>query len=102
MALISALIIGDNAMAMPRKFTSAQMDEADRMRASGEKWIVIETVIGEGIKGACHYRDHIGYLAEYSEEVETQRALMAWNGEGCRQSFIAGFTMRAKAERAKP
>jgi hypothetical protein len=47
-------------MTMPRKFTGAQMDEADSMRARGMRWVVIEAVIGEGIKGACYYRDHMG------------------------------------------
>jgi hypothetical protein len=87
-------------MTMPRKFTGAQMDEADSMRARGMRWVVIEAVIGEGIKGACYYRDHMGYINEYNDELEGKKALSAWNGEGDRQSFVAGFKVRAKLDRS--
>jgi hypothetical protein len=40
---------------MPR-WTDEQLDEAETLRASGEKWIVVEAMMGEGIKNACEYR----------------------------------------------
>ena len=43
-------------MAMPRKFTDAQLDQAEEMRKKGIRWIVIEKCLGEGMLGACHYR----------------------------------------------
>lgn len=84
---------------MPRKFTDAQLDQAEQMRDKGMRWIVIESCLGEGIKNAVHYRDHIGYIGTYNEEIETQQALSAWNGIGDRQSFIDGYKSRAKRER---
>lgn len=41
---------------MPRKFTDSELDEADALRAQGEKWDVVEAILGAGIKGACDYR----------------------------------------------
>lgn len=84
---------------MPRKFTDEQIDQALEMRAKGIRWVVIESCIGYGITGACHYRDKIGYIGTYNEEIETQQALSAWNGIGDRQSFIDGYKSRAKRER---
>ena len=84
---------------MPRKFTDEQIDQAQAMRAKGIRWVVIEACIGDGITGACRYRDVIGYIGTYNEEIETQHALSAWNGEGDRQSFIDGYKSRAKRER---
>lgn len=84
---------------MPRKFTDEQIIQADEMRKKGMRWIVIEAILGEGIKNACHYRDHIGYIGSYNEELETTQALSAWNGEGDKQSFIDGYKSRAKKER---
>lgn len=40
---------------LPR-FTATQLDEAESLRSKGEKWIVIEAMLGEGIKNACDYR----------------------------------------------
>lgn len=40
----------------PRKFHDSVRDEAERLRTKGEKWIVIEATLGEGVKGACDYR----------------------------------------------
>lgn len=39
-----------------RKFTEAMLAQAAELRGKGEKWIVIEAMLGEGIKGACDYR----------------------------------------------
>lgn len=83
---------------MPRKFTDYEIDRAREMRANGIRWIVIETCVGKGITGACHYREKIGYVG-YNEDIETQQAMSAWNGEGDRQSFIEGYKSRAKRER---
>jgi len=85
---------------MPRKFTDAQLDEANALRTNGMQWPQIESALGHGIKNACQYRDHIGYVAEYSEERETQSALAAWNGLGDKQSFVDGWKLRAKRERS--
>jgi hypothetical protein len=41
---------------MPRKFTDSELDEALALRAKGEKWIVVEAMLGDGIKNACDYR----------------------------------------------
>lgn len=38
------------------RFTTGQLDEAEALRAKGEKWIVVEAMLGEGIKNACEYR----------------------------------------------
>lgn len=85
---------------MPRKFTEAQLDQADEMHAKGEKWAVIDLILGEGIKQACWYRRSIGYVGAYNEEFETQQALSAWNGLGDRQSFVDGWKLRAKYDRS--
>lgn len=84
---------------MPRKFSDEQINRAEEMRAKGIRWVVIEKCIGVGIMGAYHYRQKVGYSSGYSEELETRQALLAWNGEGDRQSFIDGYKMRAKKER---
>lgn len=84
---------------MPRKFTDEEIQRANDLRARGEKWIVIEAMIGEGIKGACYYHDHAGHIAECNDERETQLALTAWNGLGDKQSFVDGWKLRAKRER---
>lgn len=84
---------------MPRKFTDAQLDKADAMHANGEKWEVIDMMLGVGIKQACYYRKSRGYIGTYNEEIETRKALSAWNGEGDRQSFIDGYTSCAKRVR---
>lgn len=85
---------------MPRKFTDEEIQQANNLRARGEKWIVIEAMIGEGIKGACYYHDHAGYVVECNAERETQLALAAWNGLGDKQSFVDGWKLRAKRERS--
>lgn len=84
---------------MPRKFTDEQLDQAEQMRKKGVRWIVIEACLGEGIKNACHYRDHIGYIGTYNEDLETQQALSAWSGIGDKQSFVDGWKFRAKKDR---
>lgn len=84
---------------MPRKFTDEQISQAEEMRKKGMRWVVIEACLGEGIKGAYYYRDHIGYVGTYNEEVETAKAVAAWNGEGDRQSFVEGWKLRAKRDR---
>lgn len=43
-------------MSRVTRFTPAQLDEAESLRAHGEKWIVVEAILGEGVKGACEYR----------------------------------------------
>lgn len=43
-------------MSRTPRWTDAQLDEAEAIRAKGEKWIVVEAMMGEGIKGACDYR----------------------------------------------
>lgn len=43
-------------MSRARRWTAQQMDEAEALRAQGEKWIVVEAMLGEGIKNACEYR----------------------------------------------
>jgi hypothetical protein len=84
---------------MARKFSSEVLDQAEEMRVKGEKWIVIEAILGEGVKGAVYHRKHVGYVAEYREPEEIQAALMAWNGLGDKQSFLDGWTNRAKREK---
>lgn len=84
---------------MPRKFSDETLDKAEQMRVEGEKWIVIEAVLGEGVKGAVYHRKHVGYIANFDEETETRAALMAWNGEGDKQSFLNGWKNRAKREK---
>lgn len=86
---------------MPRKFTDAQLDEADALHASGEKWDVIDLMLGEGIKQACYYRKTRGYIGIYNEAVEHNSALSAWSGVGDKQSFIDGWKMRAQREKVK-
>ncbi|AIC20620.1 hypothetical protein EY04_17430 [Pseudomonas chlororaphis] len=41
---------------MPRKFCDEDIDKATELRRRGEKWIVIEALLGEGIQGACDRR----------------------------------------------
>lgn len=84
---------------MARKFSDEAINEAEAMRVRGEKWIVIEAVLGDGIKGAVYHRKHVGYIAQYNEAEELQGALMAWDGLGDKQSFLAGWTNRAKREK---
>lgn len=86
-------------MSMPRKFPSETLDQAEALRVKGEKWIVIEAMLGEGIKNAVYHRQHSGYVAPYNEPQEVQAALMAWDGFGDRQSFIDGWTRRARREK---
>ncbi len=84
---------------MPRKFTNEQLDQADKMHADGEKWEVIDMLMGVGIKQACWYRKSIGYVGVYNEELETEKAMAAWSGIGDKQSFIDGWKHRAKRDR---
>lgn len=84
---------------MRRKFTDAEIDQAEEMRLKGIRWIVIEKCLGYGMMGACHYRRKIGYVSSYSDEAETIAATAAWNGLGDKQSFIDGWKLRAKRER---
>jgi hypothetical protein len=41
---------------MPRKFDDSDLDKAEELRRRGEKWTVVEALLGDGIKGACDYR----------------------------------------------
>lgn len=41
---------------MPRKFCDEDIDKALELRRRGEKWIVIEALLGDGIQGACDRR----------------------------------------------
>lgn len=84
---------------MPRKFTDEVIDQAESMRGKGMRWIVIEACLGEGIKQACYYRKTKGYVGSYNEDLEILNAVMAWNGEGDKQSFVDGWKLRAKRER---
>ncbi len=84
---------------MPRKFTDEQLDRADEMHAAGDKWEVIDMILGVGIKQACYYRKTKGYLGTYNESMEVNDALAAWSGIGDRESFIEGWKNRAKRER---
>ncbi|MNQ59346.1 hypothetical protein D3C85_735800 [compost metagenome] len=84
---------------MPRKFTDDQLDKAEAMHAAGEKWEVIDLILGEGIKQACYYRKTRGYVGSYNESLELTAALSAWSGIGDKQSFIDGWKLRAKRER---
>lgn len=86
-------------MTMPRKFTDKELDEADRLHAKGEKWDVINLVLGDGIKQARYYRKTKGYVGQYNESAEVMAAMSAWNGIGDKQSFIDGWKLRAKRER---
>lgn len=43
-------------MSRVTRFTTEQLDEAEALRAKGEKWIVVEAMLGGGIKNACDYR----------------------------------------------
>ena len=85
---------------MPRKFTDEELDRADAMHANGEKWEVVDLLLGEGIKQACYYRKTKGYIGTYNDDLESLNAVMAWNGEGDRQSFVDGYKARAKRESA--
>lgn len=38
------------------RWTTEQLDQAENMRSLGEKWIVVEAIMGEGIKNAVEYR----------------------------------------------
>lgn len=84
---------------MPRKLTDEQLDEADRLHKNGEKWDVIDLILGEGIKQSCYYRKTRGYVGTYNESAEVTAALSAWSGLGDKQSFIDGWKLRAKRER---
>lgn len=84
---------------MPRKFTDAQLDQADAMHARGEKWEVIDMMLGVGIKQACYYRKTKGYIGQYDEAIETKEALTAWSGIGDKESFVEGWKIRAKRDR---
>jgi hypothetical protein len=41
---------------MPIKFHDGDIDKAEEMRRLGEKWVVVQALLGEGIKGACERR----------------------------------------------
>ena len=41
---------------MPRKFDDSDLDKAEELRRRGEKWVVVEALLGDGIKNACEYR----------------------------------------------
>lgn len=84
---------------MPRKFSDEQIDQVEAMHASGEKWEVVDMILGEGIKQACYYRKTKGYLGQYNEAAEVREALQSWTGIGDKQSFIDGWKLRAKRER---
>ena len=84
---------------MPRKFTDEQLDKAEAMHAAGDKWEVIDLILGEGIKQACYYRKTRGYVGTYNEPAELREAMAAWNGLGDKQSFIDGWKLRAKRDR---
>lgn len=58
---------------MPRKFTNAQMDEAEALRATGEKWIVINAILGENIDQAVRYRRAGRYANQFDEDAERRQ-----------------------------
>jgi hypothetical protein len=41
---------------MPRKFDDSDLDKAEELRRRGEKWVVVEALLGDGIQKACNYR----------------------------------------------
>ncbi len=84
---------------MPRKYDDSDLDKAEELRRRGEKWVVVEALLGDGIKQACYYRKTKGYLGTYNESAEVMAAMSAWNGLGDKQSFIDGWKLRAKKER---
>ncbi len=84
---------------MPRKYDDSDLDKAEELRRRGEKWVVVEALLGDGIKQACYYRSTKGYLGTYNESAEVMAAMSAWNGLGDKQSFIDGWKLRAKKER---
>ncbi len=84
---------------MPRKYDDSDLDKAEELRRRGEKWVVVEALLGEGMKQACYYRKTKGYLGAYNESAEVMAAMSAWNGLGDKQSFIDGWKLRAKRER---
>lgn len=40
----------------PRKFDDSDLDKAEELRRRGEKWVVVEALLGDGIKNACYRR----------------------------------------------
>lgn len=38
----------------PRKFDDSDLDKAEELRRRGEKWVVVEALLGDGIKNACY------------------------------------------------
>lgn len=60
-------------MSMRRKFTNEQMDAAEEMRASGEKWAVINLILGENIDQACRYRKAGRYANQFNEDAERRQ-----------------------------
>lgn len=83
----------------PRKFSGEILDQAEEMRIKGVKWDDVEAKFGYGVKSACYYRKHAGHIASYDGQRETKEALMAWSGLGDKQSFVEGWTHRAKRDR---
>lgn len=39
-----------------RKFCDEDLDKAEELRRRGEKWIVVEALLGDGIQAACTHR----------------------------------------------
>lgn len=60
-------------MSMKRKFTNEQMDAAEEMRATGEKWAVINLILGENIDQACRYRKAGRYANQFDEAAERRQ-----------------------------
>lgn len=38
----------------PRKFIDALIEQALTLRRQGEKWVVVEAMLGDGMKNACY------------------------------------------------
>lgn len=64
---------GVYVMVMPRKFTDAQLDEAEALLATGEKWTVINARLGENISQSVMYRRSGRYANQFDETNERRK-----------------------------
>lgn len=64
---------GVHVMGARRRFTDAQLDEAEALRATGEKWAVINLILGEGIDQSVRYRNMGRYVTQFSEAAERRK-----------------------------
>ncbi len=60
---------------MPRKFCDADLDKAEELRRRGEKWVVVEAWLGEGMQNACAHRAR---ASQHKEPDREQFAKVLW------------------------